>query len=251
MNKKTRSIFIKFAFMFSVIMIFNGCVIVNLGNYDSVTAKGDLESYEINVGQFSGIKVQGYCEINYYAAGGKPGTVILEVQPNVREYFIVEVVNNDLVLRTKKRVNFPFRKNPVLTVYSSEMNRIVIDGASAFTAHDKITSDSLTVSLRGAGSGVAELDVNHLSVEISGAGNYKLSGRAETAGLILSGTGDLDALALVTRDASVDLTGAGTIKVHCNGFLNIRANGLGTVEYRGNPGLNLNRGGLVSIRQVN
>jgi len=252
MNNKMKIISVKFVLMILIIMNLSGCIVVNLGNYDVVSAKGDSQLYEFSVGDFSGIKIEGYCEINYYAANAdiRPGTVTLSVQENVREYYKVEVVNNDLVVRTTKRVSFPFNQRPALTISAPALNRIAIDGAGAFTAHDKITADSLTLALRGACSGSAELDVNHLSVDVSGAGNFKLSGRADTAGLNLSGAGDLDALALTSRNASVDLAGAGTIKINCTENLNIKANGVGTVEYRGNPGINLSRGGLVSVRQV-
>jgi len=61
----------------------------------------------------------------------------------------------------------------------------------------------------------------------------------------------LNAFSLQTREASVNLSGAGSIKINCSEKLNIEASGVGEVEYSGSPSLSLNLSGAVSIRKVN
>jgi len=228
---------------------FTGCVVMNISDSSTVTGRGNPEKYEFQVGQYNGIKVDGFYNIHYHAA---PSDIVtLEIQPNLLEYFVVEVRDGDLVVRSTRRINFGSRRGPVLTVSTPVLNRLTIDGASTFTAHDKITSDSLTLVLRGAGSGTAELDVENLSANISGAGKIELSGRAATADLNLAGAGDLNALSLQTQDATINLSGAGSIRVNSSDSLSINANGAGSVLYRGSPRISQNTSGVVSIRQVN
>jgi len=229
---------------------FCGCVIVNITSSNTVTGKGDPEKYEIKTGVFSGIIIEGYCNINYYPA---PSDIItLEVQPNLREYYTVEVINGDLVVRNTKKINISSNKTfrPVLTVSTPVLNRLIVTGAGTFTAHDKITTDTLSFMIRGAGSGKAELDAEYFSAIVSGAGNLELSGKADIAELSISGTGTLNAFELETRDATVNLSGSGTVRMGVSENLHISASGAGSVEYKGTPGLSLNTSGAVRIRQV-
>ena len=226
----------------------SGCVFVSLSDFGTMTAKGAREIYEFKVGEYTGIKVEGYCDVRYYAA--QSDTVALAVSPNVLEYYTIEVINDELVVRTSKRINFSSKNSPVLTVSTPVLKRLSIEGAGTFTTQDKITAPSLAFILRGAGTARAELDVDNLYSELSGAGELELSGRADTADLNLSGTGDLDALSLQTREATVSLSGAGKIRVSCSDNLRINADGMGEVVYRGSPKININKGGMVSITQV-
>ena len=243
------------------VLCFSGCVVVNLTDYGAVKPIGDREIFEFKVGEYSGIKIEGICEIHYYNSRTASDTVILEVESNLREYYAIEVIQDELVVRTTRRINFSGGKSAVLTVSTPTLNRLTIDGFGGcfgdneneytFTAFDKITADSLAVVIRGAGSSKAELDVKNLSAEISGAGNFKLSGIADTADLSLSGAGELDALSLRVRDATVSLSGAGTLKVNSSEILRIDASGAGTVEYKGSPSLYINKNGVVDVKQIN
>jgi len=231
----------------------SGCVIISFDDFKSVTAKGSPEIYEFKVGEYNAIKVEGYCDIRHYSGGSgvSPDTVSLSLPPNVREYYKVEVINNELIISTTRRINYRSNNSPVLTASTPVLNRLVIDGAGTFTAFDKITSSSLTFIIRGAGSAIAEFEVTSLYAELSGAGNMKLSGKADTADINISGMGELDALALETREAVINLSGAGNVSVSCSQDLRINADGMGSIEYRGNPRLILNKDGMVNIKQLN
>ncbi|MCL2244076.1 MAG: DUF2807 domain-containing protein [Treponema sp.] len=232
----------------TLIVCLSGCIFVNIGDLNAIAGQGDLENFELNVGQFNRIKIDGLCEIRYYSAPSD--TVTLAVQPNLREYYKVEVVNGELTVSTTRRVTFNSNKSATLTVSTPVLDQVTITGAGSFTTYNKITSDSFTFLLDGAAEGKAELETGSLYVEITGAGNFKLSGTADTASYILNGAGNLDALSLQTRDAIVNMSGAGTIRVFSTGNLQINADGVGTVEYKGSPSLSLNRDGLVSIRRL-
>ena len=231
------------------LMGLSGCVLVGFSELGSVTAKGSREVYEVKVAAYSGIIIDGFCEVRYYASPSD--TVTLEVSPDVREFFKLEVINGDLVVRSTKHINFSSHNSPVLTISTPALNRLTIDGAGVFTAYDKISAASFAFKLSGAGTCKAALDVNSLSAAISGAGQLALSGKAETADLNLSGAGDLDALPLQTQDARIRLSGAGKVSVSCARDLRIDADGMGTIEYRGSPAVSINKDGLVKIRQVN
>jgi len=241
------------------VLCFYGCVLINFSNENraasgsgSVSGKGVPEKYEIRVGEYNRIKVEGgNCEIQYYSAPSN--TVTLEVQPNLREYFVVEVKNSELIVRTTKRINTYSNKSftPVITVSTPVLNGLTITGACKLKTNDKIKADTFILEVNGASAGKAELDVKSFKASISGAGSFELSGRADNAEIELSGAGELNAFSLQMREAQVNLSGAGSIKINCSEKLHIKASGASEVEYMGSPNISLNTSGAVSIKKVN
>jgi len=246
---------ITFAF---ISICFSGCIVVNLADVNTPKPQGKQEVYTFLVGEYKGIHISGYCDVNYYSTPSD--AVTLKVHSNLLEYFVIEVVNDILVIRTTKRIHYGSGQKAQITVSVPVLESVTIDGfngsggfgnVSTFTAMDKITSDVFHLLVRSAAEGKAELDVDNLFINIVGAGTYKLSGRADTADIRLSGAGVLDALDLRTSDTMINLSGAGTIRINCSDNLQINAEGAGTVEYRGSPKLNQKTSGVVTIKQIN
>ncbi|MDR0323224.1 MAG: DUF2807 domain-containing protein [Treponema sp.] len=231
------------------VFCFSSCILINFSDFGSVKGEGDLEKFEFRVGDYNRIKMEGAYEVRYYSASSD--IVTLNVQPNLKEYFKVEVTNGELIVSATKRIRFSNNKMPVLTVSTPLLTRLNIEGACDFKALDKITSDSLSVIMSGAGRMAAELDVNSLIVDMSGAGSMEFSGRADKTSIEISGAGEIDALSLQSREAKINLSGAATVKISISEFLRIDADGVGTVEYRGSPVVEQNTSGMVNIRRVN
>ena len=229
-------------------LFFTSCFIVNFADLDAVTGRGTPETFEFRVGSFNSLRVEGYCEIQYNSS---PSNIVtLEVQPNLREYFSVEVVNDELVVRTTRRINYNSNRIPVLTISTPTLNSVSFSGAGSFIANDKIIADSLSLRMSGAAKIVADLDVNELSLDLSGAGSFELTGSADTVHIFMSGAGDIEALQLRTREARIILSGAGTVNIDCTEKLTVNASGMGSIIYRGSPEIDFSRGGMVSIRRV-
>jgi len=232
------------------LFLWTGCVFLNLSSDTSaVRAQGSRENFEIRVGSFDKIKAEGHFDIQYNY--GNSDTVTLFIQPNIKEYIDVSVVDSVLIIKPNRNINYRSNNKPVISVYAPLLNQITIEGAGDFTANNKITANSFTINIAGAGSGTAELDVNTLNVFFSGAGEVKFSGRADNSTIIVSGTGDYDALSLLTKNASINMSGAGTIKVYSTETLSINADGVGSIEYKGSPSISLNKSGLVRIKNIN
>jgi len=226
-----------------------GCFIVNPSPMfgRGVFGKGDPENFEFKVGEFSEIRIDLYCDINYSAAPSD--TVLLSVQPNLMDYIKVEESGGILTVRSTRAINYTTIA-PVLTVSTPVLNRLVLNGAGTFNTRDPISTDSFTLRLAGAGRSYIKLDVDRLIVDMLGAGDYELSGRADTADFTMNGAGRLEALSLQTREAKIDFSGVGTIRIDCSEKLRINADGMGTVEYKGSPSIDLDKNGFVNIRKI-
>jgi len=233
---------------FNVCVIAAALIIITLSSCSSITARGRQEIYEFPVTSYDKLRVEGNIEINYYSSPSDK--VLLSVQPNIREYYTVEVIDNELIVRPTREINFRTKNHPVLTISTPVLNQLFISGACEFTAHDKITSDSLTFIISGAAEAKAEVDVNSFSVDLSGAGELEFSGRADIVDFKLSGAGIINAFSLYTTEAVINASGASTIRIRCSEILSVRASGACTVEYRGSPRVNQNVSGAVNIRQI-
>ena len=234
-------------------VIASGCVSVNLSpslqGGSIVSGSGSPEVFTFNVGEIKEILIEFQCNIEYYSS--RSDVVTLEIQPNLMEYISVEESDGILAVRsTMAAISIPTGRSPVLTVWAPELSRVSLRGAGVFTAHDKISVDSFSIDLAGAGNGNAELEVGTLSVSMSGAGGFTLSGTAETADFSLAGAGSIEALDLQTRHANVNLAGVGSVRISCSENLRVSAGGVGSVEYRGSPTVDTSHGGLVSVRRV-
>jgi len=234
------------------IIMSSGCVAINFASLERgeagvVVGSGDMESYAYNVGRFNEVRVEMLCDIEYYCA--ESDTVTISMQPNLKEYIVVEESGGTLTVRSTRNISIS-GKTPVLTISTPELNRLKLAGAGNFTTRDTITAESFTLSIDGAGSGRAELDVNNLKVNIGGTGDYTLSGRADDATFEMDGAGMVDALSLQTRFSGISISGIGTVKLSCSDRLRINADGLGTVEYIGSPSMELDSDGLVNVRKV-
>jgi len=227
----------------------SGCVAINfsLGSTGAVRGSGVPEKFTYNIGNYTEVRVELYCDIEYYCAPSD--TVTLEIQPNLQQYITVEESGGVLTVRSTKNIMWS-NDAPVLTVSTPVLNKLQLAGAGDFTAHDTITAERLSIRLDGASSSYADLDVDELSINMAGAGSFRLSGRADTADIQLSGAGTVDALQLQTKNATVSMAGVGTVKLSCSDSLRIDAAGVGNVDYKGSPSVDINRGGLVSVNKV-
>ena len=238
-------------FALSVVLVvlgLSGCVIVNFSGSNRVTGRGEPEGFEFRVGQYSRVNASGYFEIHYYAAASD--IVKLEVQPNLQQYYIVEVRDDELLVRTRRGVNVNTRSRPVLTISTPILEQLTISGSNTFLTHDTISGDSFALTSSGLGNGTAELDVESFNVNLSGSGSFSFSGLADRANLSISGSGNLDALDLQLREASVRLSGSGRLGVNSSESLSISASGSGRVSYRGSPRISLNNTGSVRVITV-
>jgi len=234
-----------------ILCFFTGCVFVNFGNPGGVSGSGIRESYSLNTGIFTGIIMEASMDVHYHAYGdGIPeGTVILEVQGDLREYFALENNNNVLRVYTTERINFASSLTPVLRIYVPVLNSVKLSGAGNFYTHDTIKTPSFSMDLSGAYNGTLDFDVDNLFIGMSGAGRFAISGTAAYADMRITGAGDLNALELTTNGANVNISGAGTVSLTVIDELSISASGMGNVVYRGSPSLDLNTSGMVNIRR--
>jgi hypothetical protein len=118
---------------------------------------------------------------------------------------------------------------------------LVIDDTGSFETATPMSVEITVPSLdavRLSGSGTISIDgheLDALAVDLPGAGSIRGAGTVTTIDVDLAGTGDVDLAPLVVRDATVDVSGTGTVVVHVTGSLDANVSGTGSVIYTGEP----------------
>src|SRR5918997_6085035 len=174
---------------------------------------------------FDEVMLRGIGNLTIEQTGSESLTV--EAEKEVLPKLATEVVNDRLtigpkpgtIVRTSERINY------------------------------KLTAESLN-ALEVSGSGDAEavgIKTDRLAVIISGAGNVKISGEADEQEIDISGSVAYRAEHLESREANIDVAGAGSAIVNASEKLDADVSGAGSVEYVGDPKVEQNVSGVGRV----
>jgi Putative auto-transporter adhesin, head GIN domain len=154
-------------------------------------------------------------------------SLTIEAEDNLLPHLTSTVANGRLTIGADARLR-PTR--PVrYTITVKDLSRLDLLGSGDFTA--------------------TGIHAGAITVHLSGAGNVKMSGRAESEEISLTGAGNYDASSLATRAATVAITGAGDAIVNATDTLDATVTGAGNVEYNGDPRVTKNITGAGSVRK--
>ena len=173
----------------------------------------NVASESRNVSGFEKVQLRGIGNLSIQQTDNESLTVGAgeDIVPKIR----TEVVNNRLIIGPKSNTS-------VLTTEPITYKLTVKD------------LDALEVS--GSGNVEAEgIDTDRLAVTISGAGDVKISGKADKQEINISGFGNYQAKDLESKEVKVNILGSGSAIVNVSEQLDAKISGSGSVEYIGNP----------------
>lgn len=114
-----------------------------------------------------------------------------------------------------------------------------------------VSSTNCRLSIAGSGKMVFEqLETIELQTRIRGSGDVRLVGQAGRHEIHISGSGDVAALELETKETEIHIAGAGKAVVHAEDSLDVHISGSGDVRYAGDPKLSQSIAGSGSIRAM-
>lgn len=124
---------------------------------------------------------------------------------------------------------------PSVRVTLPQWNACSIEGMSKIYTDGIIETDNLHISIEGASSLDAHLDVRVLHLAIEGIGHCRLQGNADTFHLSQEGASVVDAKDLVARLVNISCEGAASAEINCTQQLTAEAEGMSKIVYWGNP----------------
>jgi putative autotransporter adhesin-like protein len=137
-----------------------------------------------------------------------------------------------------------------LGALKSDTLRVAISGSGDITGPE-VSAETLEVAISGAGNvRIGSVTTSALDATISGTGSVKLAGRATQQDISIPGAGSYDAVELVSDQAHVKVSGAGSATVNARETLDARVSGVGSIHYAGQPQVTRKVSGLGSIRPI-
>ncbi|MDH3731105.1 MAG: DUF2807 domain-containing protein [Acidimicrobiia bacterium] len=205
-----------------------GCSDVTIGDGKRTEGSGTIVTESREVSGFDAVRIFGSGDITIDVTGSE--SLSLTADDNLMELLTTEVSGSTLDLSVE-------RGNSISPSQEIEYDMTAADltGLSIFGSAD--------IKVTGA-------DASDFDIEISGAADIQLVGVAESLSIVISGAGDIDASALVTKTGSVRISGAGDIVMNATDELDITISGSGNVEYIGNPTVNQTISGTGSVSQL-
>ena len=195
-----------------------------------VKGSGPISKQERAVAIFNAIRIGGAAEV--LLMQGETQSVVVETNANIQDRINVRVINNTLEIKLNN-----IKKYDVLKLYITltELQRIMVSGASELRSADTLSGDQLDLQASGASDVDLILKYNNITTKASGASVVKLSGQAETQSITASGASVVNAKSMKTTSTVVKASGASSCFVNAKTNLNYQVSGASDVSYVDKP----------------
>jgi hypothetical protein len=176
--------------------------------------------------------------------------------PGRNRHVDAQVTNGRLVIRAQDRRRWWSRlfgrrpaPAPHVTVRFRTLDVIAVTGNVRMDAPRLRTRSLRIVASGGSSVSIDDLRATSLRVEGSGALQARLAGRVENEDVSISGAGSYVADRLLARDATVSVSGVGTVLLNAQNTLHANISGAGLIEYVGNPSVTERVSGIGRVRR--
>jgi hypothetical protein len=194
------------------------------------TYTGVLTKQTLPVTTFDGIAASGKSVI--YLRRGKTQEVIV-VAPN--DLPIEKLIRTkgktlqikDLLEKVAEPIEF------YITV--PHLVQLVASGNSEIRSSSLFSSPNMEISISGSSKVLWEGEHVNLTVNASGRTNMKLSGKSIFTHYNTSGSSQISANKLISKEVAINTSGLSKVQLHAAEALTARASGISRIEYFGSP----------------
>lgn len=154
---------------------------------------------------------------------------------NILPHIDTEVKGDGVLEITSKK---SYRTDVGIKVYAVmlQIKGVILSGSGTIQGQGSFTTDNLELKITGSGNMDMEVDANEIQSLISGSGPIKLEGTALFHRIDIPGSGNMNALDLITNRCEIRISGSGDCHVYVNSVLDVEISGSGNVYYMGSPG---------------
>lgn len=213
------------------------CGLLTSCDHESIRAKGAVTVNEIQLSDFTGLKVSHAFEA-YVKFSESEEKIEIEANDNLHDKIIVKKEGDKLIVRLKKNTNV--RGNATLRVYitTNNINYYDISGASSLVLENELNAQKVEIRMSGASNFSGEIYANELELKSNGASGISLFGNADILNASLSGSSKIGNYELITKELNIDLSGASDAFLTATDLIDIKASGASTLRYKGNAIVN-------------
>lgn len=182
-------------------------------NRPEITGSGNVITKSYPVKAFNELDLSGVFSV--HLTQGNNEEVKIEADDNLQELFEVKNEGSQLLVKMKDKINLRHKKT--LNVYITFKSLKSMD----FKTVGNINSDK-------------DLQFEDLSINNTGVGNVRLSGKANNVVVKNKGVGNFEAADFLVQKMDIENTGVGNAEVNADKELKVKDSFLGKVKNRGN-----------------
>jgi Putative auto-transporter adhesin, head GIN domain len=155
---------------------------------------------------------------------------------------LIEVVGNELKVKTKSKWNGSSTKAKVDVYYSTLSNVNCAAGSSVYSA-DVLNNDVMSINTSSGASCNLKVESETLDVKSSSGASIELSGNTQNVNYSASSGSSINAAMLKANIAEADVSSGANIKLYAIKKLKGDASSGGSIKYKGKPeSVNLDSG---------
>jgi hypothetical protein len=200
--------------------------IVPFAAAQDVTGSGKSTTVKRELPAFTSVEIRTSGKLTIIV--GKAAPLEITADDNIEPILKTEVTSGRLVITSDK--TFSTKTDLKFSVGVAELRSLAILGSADATV-----------------TGVAG---DALAIDINGSGDAKLEGKIDKLTVSVKGTGDVEALKLAARSATITIAGSGDVKTAASESLTATIMGTGDVEYAGSPKVTKTIMGSGEVKQV-
>lgn len=198
---------------------------------------GEPTKYQLKINNFTELKVVDDVNVIYKCHPDSACTAVFMATPEQASSLIFQPDGTKLEIQIASDAVPTTTGLPVVTVYSSFLNRAENDGKAHLIVESPAPGPKFKCVLVGNGRLTAR-NLQFTTVEVSlmtGNGEMVVSGKTDIAKISSTGTGQIQADELVAKDVKCRLVGTGSVGVNATETITVSGMGSGTVYYIGEP----------------
>lgn len=237
--------------MKKLLLLFVAIITLSLSScsfgFMGIEPEGEYISKNIDKGPFESVSVSAGMEL--ILTQDSAVSVRVETYENIHKYIIVDLIDNSLKFSTDFGISL---HNPNVKVYvnTDKIRKISGSGGTRLNLSSGWKGDALDIHMSGGSSAFGVINVNELSLSMSGGTRTDLEGTAENFKLHASGGSSCRNFGLATSNSDVSLSGGTSAHVKVSGHLSADCSGGSSVRYIGTPVVNTKLSGGASVRQT-
>ncbi|MFZ4583322.1 MAG: GIN domain-containing protein [Paludibacter sp.] len=199
------------------------------------------------VDRFTSIEVSDNIEVELTQDSVKQ--FVVSAPENVHSQIITEVIDGKLKIYTEKfLLNFPVK----IKINTDSIYEIRGSGAAQISTTSTFKSPYLAIKLSGASQSDLNFEVSgDTQVDLSGASNANIEGTSLKLNIDASGASKFNGSSFISKQATVEASGASKIDTHATESLDAHASGASEIDCEGSPKSvkqNENMGASVRVR---
>ncbi len=202
----------------------------------SALAAGEVKTYEINVGEFTELKVADGIRVDYRMSEDSCGFAVFEATPQMASAVMASLNKNCLTLQLSSD-GISKTGIPHITVFSRFLQKVENEGDSLVKIIKPAPVPVFRAKVVGNGQiSVHGINTNALDASLTtGNGTLLLNGVTTQAKYNLVGTGSIQCADLKATDVKCKMMGTGYVECWAVERLSVIGAGSGKVYYQGEP----------------